>query len=186
MPAVGHPNRLQTRAQHIRSTYPLPNLNATTYDLTAKLVRIKVLNRPRLHTGEGTTWTVDEEPTSPLHIGKLVILYNDHGESGIGRISSVTDLRQHWVTFTLGGAEHPAHLRIPVVWSRLDDLAAYTFSTYFHSLPPYPEPPVAARRKVHESANREQSPTRWEALHRLGDVGDRITKITRGSRRGQD
>lgn len=187
MPAIRRQYKPQHRTQHNTTTYPLPNLHTTTNDIHVRLIRVKVLNRPRLQTREGTTWTVDEEPASPIHVGGLVILYNDNGESGIGRVSSATDLRQHWVTFTLAGAENPTYLRSPTVWARLDDLVAYTYTTLFHTLLPYPEPPAAARRATaHNAPDQRPPPVPRNNPGDHGDRGDRILRITRGSRKGQD
>ena len=168
------------------TTYPLPNLNATTHAPHAKLLRIKVLTRPRLHRGKGLTWTVDEEPASRIQVGTLVILYTETEESGIGRVSSVTDLRQHWVTFTLAGAENPTHLRVPAVWSKLEDLAAYTFTNYFHALPPYPEAPAAARSRAYTSADRVPPVTPRALPEQPEGAEVRIFCITMGSRHGRD
>ena len=186
MPAIRCPYPLSTRAQYTTMTYPLPNLNATTHDLHAILLRIKVLNRPWLHQGKGLTWTVDEEPASRIQVGTLVILYTEAEESGIGRVSSVTDLRQHWVTFTLAGAEDPTHLRVPVVWAKLEDLAAYTFTNYFHALPPYPEAPAAARSRAYASADRVQPVTPRAMPEQPEGAEVRILRITMGSRHGRD
>ena len=187
MPAIRRQSKLQHRAQHNTTTYPLPNFHTTTNDIHVKLIRVKVLNRPRLQPREGTTWTVDEEPASPVHVGGLVILYNDHGESGIGRISSAVDLHQHWVTFTIAGAENPTYLRSPTTWARLDDLVAYTYTTLFHTLLPYPEPPAAARRGISNRApDQRQPPVPRDVPGDHGNNGVRIMRITRGSRRGQD
>ena len=177
------PSRTKTE---VSVCFPLPILNATTNDPKARLVRIKVLDRPRMSKNEGTTWTTEEEPVAGLRIGMLVILHTSINESGIGRISAVSDLRQHWVTFTLAGAKNPTHLRTPVIWTILEDLAAFAHSTYFQSLPALPGPPQRTGRGAtgHTTAvahTTADARITWDGEE---DTRTRITRITRGSRHG--
>ena len=186
MPATRRSKPSPSKRDRRETAYPFPILSATTHDLRARLIRVNVLNCPRFPVGGGTIWTVDEEPASPLQSGTLIILYNDNGDSGIGRISAVTDLRQHWVTFTLAGASPPAYVRTPVVWAKLADLAAHTHSVYFNELPPYPGPPEKVRRRLCKEGHHNEPPMERTIPGEDGSIEARITKITRGSRRGLD
>ena len=186
MPVIRQPTKPPHHKKSKEPTFsPLPLLNAYTNDRNARLTRVRVLDRPRMSGREGMTWTVDEEPVSKLKTGSLVILCTSTNESGIGRLSTITDLRQHWVTFALAGAKSPTCIRIPTAWATLDDLAAYTFATYFHSLQPYPEPPKSVRHgPVGPSKPGSEPPT--TELPEDRDVQRRITRITKGSRHGLD
>ena len=149
------------------------------------MLRVQVLDHPRVDKRGGQTWTIDEEPTSALSLDDLIIFYTPTHESGIGRISAITDLRQHWVTFTIAGASPPTKLRIPVAWANLDDLAAFTYKNLFHSLPALPGPHRALRNIPGTNRN---TPKQTETTENPEEDGlmMRVAKITFGSRNGRD
>ena len=187
MPPIRHSTTNRPQKITLPLPHPLPPFQATTLDRTPKLGRIKVLDHPRVNGKGQQTWTVDEEPVSTLQCNSLVILYNSSYESGIGRLSAIVDLRRHWVTFTVAGAQYPAFLRVPAPWTTLEGLAAFSYSAHFNSLPFLPGPPASIQRHSRNRAARTvpliMPPT---ASEKPEEVMSRITKITHGSRRGLD
>ncbi|KAH9838322.1 uncharacterized protein C8Q71DRAFT_856286 [Rhodofomes roseus] len=123
-----------------RQPYSLPSLSLPPTNNTA--INVKVLPLPIVGKGlgRGLTWTVDERPTEQLRKGISVKLFTDVQTSGIGRLSVVSDLRRHWVTFIVVGAAQPCNLRVPIPWATLEDLESYTHQRHYFSLAILPPP----------------------------------------------
>ena len=133
---------------HVNSTIhiPLPDFRSLARADVADVVEARVLPRPRFGNRKGTTWTVDEKPDRPVRRGGYVTLRTPtERTAGVGRISAVTDLRRHWVTFAITGATLPCNIRIPISWAALDGLERYTHRKYYFNLPPEPRPHESLR-----------------------------------------
>ena len=187
MPPIRHTTTTLPQSTSSPLPRPLPPLHASTTSGDVKLGRVKVLDCPKVNGKGEQTWTVDEEPVSNLQCGTLVILFNNAHESGIGRLSAIVDLRRHWITFTIAGAPFPVFLRVPAPWTRLEGLAAFSYSAHFNSLPFIPGPPASLRRYSQRRAVRTVPQiTPPGASETPDEVMSRIMRITRGSRRGLD
>ncbi|KAH9839783.1 uncharacterized protein C8Q71DRAFT_855094 [Rhodofomes roseus] len=121
-----------------RQPYPLPSLPLPPALETA--VSVTVLPLPTVGNGRGLTWTVDDRPAEQLQKGKRITMRTDTQTSGIGRLSAISDLRRHWVTFTVAGATQPFNLRVPIPWASLEDLESYTHQHHYFDLPNLPPP----------------------------------------------
>ena len=133
---------------HVNSAIhiPLPDFPSLSRADVVDVVEAKVLPRPRFGNRKGTTWTVDEKPDRPVRRGGYVTLRtSSERTAGVGRISAVTDLRRHWVTFAITGATLPCNIRLPIPWVTLDGLERYTHRKYYFNLPPDPRPHESLR-----------------------------------------
>ena len=92
--------------------------------------------------GEGGTkiWAVDEAPSRRLGSGQLISLKNSQGETGPGLLSAITDLRQHWVTWSISGGPEKARVQIPIPWSDMTGVGAVAHAKMFKALPAQPAP----------------------------------------------
>lgn len=125
---------------------PLPDFRSLSRADVVDVVEARVLPCPRFGNRKGTTWTVDEKPDRPVRRGGYVTLRTPTEQTaGVGRISAVTDLRRHWVTFAITGATLPCNIRLPISWAVLDDLERYTHRKYYFDLPPDPRPHESLR-----------------------------------------
>ncbi|KAH9913052.1 uncharacterized protein B0H18DRAFT_960623 [Fomitopsis serialis] len=122
-----------------RNPIPLPSLHITNDNDAAEVVRVRVQQRP-VWGGRGYTWIVDQHPTQQLGRGTLISIQNESGQSGTGRLSSASDLRRHWITFTVAGASPPCNLRVPIPWATLGTLESYTHTTHYATLADLPPP----------------------------------------------
>lgn len=148
-PALAHKTRSGRRQGHHDADnssihIPLPDFRSLPCTDGRNVVEARVLPRPRF--GKGTTWTVDEKPDKPVRRGAYVTFRTPtERTAGLGRISAVTDLRRHWVTFAITGATLPCNIRLPISWAKLDDLERYTHRKYYFDLPPDPRPHESLR-----------------------------------------
>lgn len=84
---------------------------------------------------------VERQPEGAIGVSDIVQLRTDAQVSGTGRISTITDLSRHWVTFHIAGGQSRVGIRVPVAWARLDPLARYTHTSQYKLLddaPPHP------------------------------------------------
>ncbi|TFY51425.1 hypothetical protein EVJ58_g10575 [Rhodofomes roseus] len=82
-------------------------------------------------------WTVDCSPERPLASGHIVTLQSGDQEIGTWRISRVSALTRHWVTFRTAGGPH---LRAPIPWTHLSYFEGYTHTMLYTVLSNYPPP----------------------------------------------
>ncbi|KAI0726796.1 hypothetical protein C8Q72DRAFT_493684 [Fomitopsis betulina] len=186
MPKAQKPVRRKHPTQLMSSDdIPLPIFSRAAEDTHTEPITVRVLKRPRFGRERGTTWTVDEEPSSRLRRGALITMATPTQQSGTGKLSTVTDLRRHWVTFTISGATQPSHIRVPVAWASLDQLEGYTHARRYFDLPALPEPHESFRHLPgynDETVNPYVADGKWGVNE--AELEARVTKITKGSRRG--
>ncbi|KAH9835831.1 uncharacterized protein C8Q71DRAFT_870101 [Rhodofomes roseus] len=117
---------------------PLPPLSLPQEDLPT--VAVKVLPYPAIKHERGQTWIADERPSAQLQKGSRITICTDAQTSGIGRLSGITDLRRHWVTFAIVGTPQQNNLRVPIPWAALDGLESFTHQKHYFVLPSDPPP----------------------------------------------
>ncbi|TFY68499.1 hypothetical protein EVJ58_g965 [Rhodofomes roseus] len=130
------PRMVSFRAE--RQLLPLPNLQLP-HD-PADALEVRVQRQPAIGEGEGLTWIVDEQPRIRLGKDQHITLIIGDTRSGVGRITHVTDMRRHWVTWTVDGGPKKCSLRVPVPWALLSDLEGLAHTRHYPSLPPLPAP----------------------------------------------
>ncbi|TFY55162.1 hypothetical protein EVJ58_g8418, partial [Rhodofomes roseus] len=64
----------------------------------------------------------------------------DSENTGTGRLSATSDLRRHWITFTIIGATLPCNLRVPIPWAHLEELESFTHQRNYFALNKSPPP----------------------------------------------
>ncbi|KAH9839018.1 uncharacterized protein C8Q71DRAFT_722058 [Rhodofomes roseus] len=138
---------------------PLPPLSIPPEDLP--VVDVKVLPYPTTRYERGPTWIADERPTAQLHKGSRITLRTDAQSSGIGRLSAISDLRRHWVTFSIIGAQQQCNLRVPIPWVILDGLESFTHQEHYLSLPNDP-PPHRSFIDIPAFRNNEDNPYEFD------------------------
>ncbi|EPS96548.1 hypothetical protein FOMPIDRAFT_94552 [Fomitopsis schrenkii] len=102
---------------------------------------LQVLEVPWLRGRAGTQWIVDGCPQRQVGEGDLVQLTSQDRWTGVGRLSNVTCLEKHWVTFRISGTIPNEGVRIPIPWARLTPQIASAHARLFLSLeniPPHP------------------------------------------------
>ena len=83
---------------------------------------------------------VDKAPSRKLGEGQLISLRNSRGETGPGLLSSVTDLRQHWITWSISGGPETARVQVPIKWTDMTGVRAVAHAKHFRALPALPSP----------------------------------------------
>lgn len=146
------------------------------------LLYLPVLPRPRRSRGGNTTWTVDAPPGRRLTKGTQVVLTAADAEVARGRLSIITDLRRHWVTFKIsGGNGDGTYVRTPIVWAHLEGLERHTHANLYSELSPISEPHWSYRvipefRNSHENpyVPREDTRPDREMEKRLVEIRNQI------------
>ncbi|KAH9926013.1 uncharacterized protein B0H18DRAFT_954902 [Fomitopsis serialis] len=90
--------------------------------------------------GATWTWTVKKRPLSQIEAGQPVVLITGGSRSGTGLIEAVSELRRHWITWSLAGSPGIYGIRAPTSWSRLAGRDRTIHTTLYHLLPPLPPP----------------------------------------------
>ncbi|KAH9835159.1 uncharacterized protein C8Q71DRAFT_106740 [Rhodofomes roseus] len=119
-------------------------------------------------TGEGKanlTWVVKTRPIKQLGKRQHLTLEIDSQRSGVGKLTSVVELRRHWILFTVSGGPFLCNLRVPVPWAALDDLESFTHSKLYFTLPVLPRPHEEFRRNP-LFTNDEENPYAFEPPER--------------------
>lgn len=152
MPPVNSRTHNYAPTTHRTLPYPIPPRDRNT-------TLVRVLPRPRRSRGGNITWTTDVQPESRLKKDIAVTLIAENAEVAHGRLSIITDLRRHWVTFKLTGAPTDrVYVRTPVTWSQLDGLERYTHMTRYTELNPNPEPHPSYRDLPNFRNDRDTNP----------------------------
>ena len=120
-----------------------------------KATIVRVSRTPSIERGAGLTWIADEEPRETITKGDHIRLEAEGIHSGIGKISHVVEITQHWVTFTITGATRPCFLRIPVAWTELTGTEGAVHKNLYNELPKLPAPHRDAKTKHTEKGNAE-------------------------------
>lgn len=111
----------------------------------------------RGHEDEGVTWIVDEQPTRPVSRG-LIIQFNANSITlGSGRLSMITRITRHWVSFKVLGISPLTCLRVPIPWAQLSQIEQYAHVTRYVSFPPDP-PPSRSDIRARESRTPDVTP----------------------------
>ncbi|EPS94922.1 hypothetical protein FOMPIDRAFT_1054682 [Fomitopsis schrenkii] len=151
----------------VQQNPPLPTL--TLPDNGEPVIAVRVRDEIAKSEGRIPVWVADEQPARRLGHGQLISLENDGGKTGLGLLTSITDLRQHWVTWTvtsgpmtpcgqaaqsdptgpsepvaLGGTPPggptQCRLRVPIPWTSMTGIEAVAHAKHYHALPPSPPP----------------------------------------------
>ena len=110
--------------------------------LRRTVIAVEVDEEPEQGTDEeGTTWVAKEAPMHWLARSLIVRLTSNSNERGSGRLSMVTRLTRHWVSFKVHGISPLTSLRIPIPWVRLGLVDQYEHLTRYATLPRDPPPP---------------------------------------------
>ncbi|EPS97915.1 hypothetical protein FOMPIDRAFT_1051982 [Fomitopsis schrenkii] len=117
---------------------PLPPLLLP--DNGEPIITVQVRNDPATDEGRVPIWVADEQPARKLGHGQLISLKNESGNTGPGLLTAITDLRQHWVTWTVSGGPTQCWLRVPIPWSALTGVEAVAHAKHFQALPHTPPP----------------------------------------------
>ncbi|TFY52422.1 hypothetical protein EVJ58_g10030 [Rhodofomes roseus] len=157
MPAERKQNRRVRKPTHTRTSqrrrtetdrnplFPLPTLSIA--DTGEPVIATSVLPHAEIGNSRGLTWTVNERPAAQLQKGRLITMSTGGEVTGIGRLSAVMDLRRHWVTFAVTGANLPCDIRVPIPWAILEGLESFTHQHHYFSLNNTP-PPHASFRDI--------------------------------------
>lgn len=89
-------------------------------------------------------WVVDEAPARCLGHGQLISMKKESGQTGPGILSATTDLRQHWITWSVSGGPERVQICVPIPWAALTGVEAVAHAKHFHTLPASPAPHAAA------------------------------------------
>ncbi|TFY56882.1 hypothetical protein EVJ58_g7372 [Rhodofomes roseus] len=125
---------------------PLPSLSLPPEGLPT--MTVKVLPYPITRNECGPTWVANERPMAQIQKGSRITICTDAQSSGIGCLSAITDLRRHWVTFAIVGAQHPCNLRVPIPWAVLDGLESFTHQKHYFDLAKEPPPHRSISKSV--------------------------------------
>ncbi|KAH9840201.1 uncharacterized protein C8Q71DRAFT_721919 [Rhodofomes roseus] len=129
---------------------------------TRPLEEVLVRNVPEIDNASRTeTWVVDRQPGRPLARSHVLTLWAGDHMIGSGRISTITCLARHWVTFRLAGTRSGMRVRVPIPWAGLSGHASYTHTTQFLTLSPSPEPHEAFRNSP-DFADPDANPYEFE------------------------
>jgi len=128
--------------------------------------------------GKGLTWVVKSRPAKQLGKRQHIVLQSDSKRSGVGRLTSVVEMRRHWVLFTVSGGPYPCNVRVPVPWAALDDLESFTHAKLYFTLPTLPRPHAEFER-IPLFTNDEENPYEFELGEgRALDAERRYARIT--------
>lgn len=121
---------------------PLPLLSTPSHGETVIVVRVQ--QEQCCEDRRSPAWVVDEKPARKLGRGQLVLLTNNSGRTGPGLLTAITDLRQHWVTWSVSGGPHRVWIRIPIPWTSMTGVEAVAHAKHFCTLPSSPAPHPSA------------------------------------------
>lgn len=129
------------RKAKVKRTSETPNLpTLTTPSHGESVIPVTVQDLPVKGAGGVRTWVVVEAPRRRVGNGHLIALKNSHGQTGPGLLTSVTELRQHWITWKISGGPEQSQIQIPIPWSDMTGIEAVAHARHFHTLPPIPAP----------------------------------------------
>ena len=155
---------------------PLPQLAKPPRDSQniLTITTIQVYDKPWYRGGAGTQWITAMKPSKPVGEGDIVRLEaNLDRRTGVGRISHVTSLDKHWVTFRIAGAVPKSNIRVPLPWARLHARVAATHARNYLTLENIP--PHSAFRDDAQFRNPHINPYRTEeASHRRQMTGSSL------------
>lgn len=135
-----------TRRAHRRTRFPVPTPPPPPTPILSHptngeaVVPVKVLATPEKGKKRVWVWVVDEAPRRRLGYGQLIDIQSANGSSGPGLLSTITDLRQHWVTWTVSGGPEPCYIRVPVPWTSMNGVEAIAHARLYPTLPSDPPP----------------------------------------------
>ncbi|KAH9832458.1 uncharacterized protein C8Q71DRAFT_860855 [Rhodofomes roseus] len=173
----GRTTKRTSRKEH-HPYIPLPKFSELDNLPASTITQVKIAPKPIFGGGRGLTWVADERPASQLKKGSLISLSTASETSGIGKLSAISDLRRHWVTFTVTGADLPCNLRVPIPWSSLDDLESFTHQRNYFDLNNSP-PPHTSFHHIPAFNNEEENPYEFEITdNEIDSLEDRIAQIT--------
>lgn len=144
------------------------------------VVAVRVQREPSIDDKKTLVWVADEEPARRLGRGQLISMQNEHGTTGPGLLTAITDLRQHWVTWTVNGGPETCRIRVPIPWTSMTGVEAIAHVRHFHSLPQSPPCHDKARPKAITNNNEYPYDNNLDEneRQRLESRLDEITKRT--------
>ena len=99
------------------------------------ITTIQVYDNPWYRRGTGTQWITAAKPTRPVGEDDLICLaINRDRRTGVGRISHISNMDKHWITFHIAGATPRAYVRVPIPWAKLSVRLAESHAKSFHAL----------------------------------------------------
>ena len=135
-PSQPSPQHQQT-SPHPRT----PNTLSHRTPLRRTVIEVEVAEKRERGTDEeGLTWIVETAPKHWLARSLIVRLTTNAAERGSGRLSMITRMTRHWISFKVHGTTPRTSLRVPIQWTKLSQVDQYEHMTQYASLSPYPLP----------------------------------------------
>ncbi|TFY59757.1 hypothetical protein EVJ58_g5575 [Rhodofomes roseus] len=100
---------------------------------------VEVEGKPE-RSGSNLTWVVDKRPAVQIGRGHLVSLSAGHNRTGVGRLTGITDVYRHWITWSITGGPGICYIRVPIPWARLSRLEGLAHTERYHALSALPPP----------------------------------------------
>ena len=126
------------RASHDTQHDTLPVL--TIPNDGEEVIAVTVKEQPLKGAGGAKVWVADEAPSRRLGGGQLISLRNSSGATGPGLLTAITDLRQHWITWSVSGSQETVRVQVPVPWTDMTGVGAIAHARHFSALPALPSP----------------------------------------------
>ena len=123
--------------------HPLPQPNPASHraPLRRTVIEVEVAEKHEQGTDdEGKIWVAKAAPRLRHTRSLIVRLTSNATERGTGRLSMVTRLTRHWVSFKVHGVTPLTSLRVPMPWTKLSHVDQYEHMTQYATLSPYPLP----------------------------------------------
>ena len=89
---------------------------------------------------EGVAWVMNTAPRHWMARSLIVRLTSKASDRGSGRLTMITRMTRHWVSFKVHGITPLTSLRVPIVWTKLSPVDQYEHMTRYASLSPLPRP----------------------------------------------
>ena len=119
--------------------HPLPRLTVRRRK-GEEVIAVIVHHTPE-NNGEGfLVWLVDERPAQQLRKGVAVRLSISANTNGVGRLSAISGMSKHWVSFKVSGSHDTCRLRVPVPWVALTAIEGHAHTCHYRALAALPAP----------------------------------------------
>jgi len=121
-------------------------------------------------------WVTATRPKRQLSRTLKISLKTSQQVSGVGRLSALTALCRHWVSFSIMGSLSPCSLRVPIPWASLEPLECHIHATRYLSLAtePAPHPDFAGNPLI---SNDTESPYEFEVWEDPSGLDVRLARI---------
>ena len=105
-------------------------------------LHISVFDRYEPEGTRGMIWVVGSRPTETIRKGQVIELHTQSRSSGFGRLSLISHMSRHWVTFRITGSRGLCYLRAPIPWVQMSAIECHAHSQHYLSLSLHPLPPT--------------------------------------------